>query len=172
MYATHIMASRRQRRIRKRQRHRDLRPHPPKSRKASPVVHHAWPADQVERLTYTRKQAAEALGVSLSTIDRRVVPVLDTFLNEWGMRLIPVPELRRYVRERTELARAALTPRRHPGRPRKLTPEIVARIREEHDRGKSLGHIARGLNSDGIKTAQGGRQWWPSTVRSVLLGRR
>jgi len=33
---------------------------------------------RVERLAYTRKQAAEVLGVSVSTIDRRVVPPIDT----------------------------------------------------------------------------------------------
>jgi hypothetical protein len=35
-------------------------------------------ADRVERLAYTRKQAAEALRVSLATLDRRVVPVIAT----------------------------------------------------------------------------------------------
>jgi hypothetical protein len=31
-----------------------------------------------------------------------------------------------------------------------------------------LGQIARRLNEDGTATAQGGRNWWPSTVRDVL----
>jgi len=35
--------------------------------------------------------------------------------------------------------------------------------------GVSLGEIARRLNRDDIPTAQGGRQWWPSTVRAVLI---
>ena len=34
--------------------------------------------DRVERLAYTRQQAAEALGISLATLDRRVVPVIET----------------------------------------------------------------------------------------------
>jgi len=29
--------------------------------------------------------------------------------------------------------------------------------------------IARGLDSDGVKTSQGGRRWWASTVRAVLI---
>jgi hypothetical protein len=131
----------------------------------SPGAVVARPAERVLRLTYTRRQAAEALGVSLSTIDRRVVPVLRTFLNDWGMRLIPVDELERYVAEHT---RAARWPRRRGGRPRTLRPDVVARIRERHARGRSLAEIARELNADGVPTAQGGRQWWPSTVRSVL----
>jgi hypothetical protein len=32
----------------------------------------------------------------------------------------------------------------------------------------SLAAIAAALNADGVATAQGGRQWWPSTVRAVL----
>jgi len=34
----------------------------------------------------------------------------------------------------------------------------LARIRAEHSEGKSLGEIARGLNSDGVKTSQGSRR--------------
>jgi hypothetical protein len=37
-------------------------------------------------LVYTRRQAAEALGVSLATLDRRVVPVIETVKTEWGAR--------------------------------------------------------------------------------------
>jgi hypothetical protein len=128
----------------------------------------ARPAERVVRLTYTRRQAAEALGVSLSTIDRRVVPVLRTFLNDWGMRLIPVDELERYVAEHTQAAREELRPRRRGGRPRTVRPDVVARIREEHAWGRSLAAIARGLNADAVPTAQGGRLWWPSTVCSLL----
>src|SRR5437773_1432374 len=61
-------------------------------------------ADRVERLAYTRKQAAEALGVSLATLDRRVVPAIATVVTEWGGRLIPVGELERYLAERRQEA--------------------------------------------------------------------
>lgn len=33
----------------------------------------------------------------------------------------------------------------------------------------SLAEIARTLTAEGIFTAHGGRQWWPSTVRAVLV---
>lgn len=56
------------------------------------------------------------------------------------------------------------------GRPVSLAADVRARIVSERDSGKSLAAIAAALNADGIATAQGGRQWWPSTVRSALLG--
>jgi hypothetical protein len=96
------------------------------------------------------------------------VPVLRTLLNDCGMRLIPVDELERYIAEHTRTARELPRPRRRGGRPRTVRPDVVARIREQHAAGRSLAAIARGLNADPVPTAQGGRQWWPSTVRSLL----
>jgi hypothetical protein len=125
-------------------------------------------ADDVERLAYTREQAAEALGISLATLDRRVVPVIATVETEWGRRLIPVSELERYLAERTSQARAERRPTKRAGRKASVPPELVARIRSDRASGRSLGQIARELNAEGVRTAQGGRQWWPSTVRSVL----
>jgi hypothetical protein len=126
-------------------------------------------ADDVERLAYTREQAAEALGISLATLDRRVVPVIATVETEWSRRLIPVSELERYLAERTSQPRAARRSAKRAGRKASIPPELVARIRSGHASGRSLGQIARELNAEGVRTAQGGRQWWPSTVRSVLV---
>ena len=124
---------------------------------------------RVKRLACTRKQAAEALGMSLATLDRRVVPVIETVKTEWGARLIPVDELERYVAERRQEARATRRRPARPGRKPGLEPEVVARIRSEYASGRALGEIARQLNADGVRTSQGGRQWWPSTVRTVLV---
>src|SRR5712692_3235931 len=120
------------------------------------------PAAPVEPLAYTREQAAQAIGVSLATLDRRVVPVISTVKTEWGARLIPVGELERYLAERREEPQAR--PRRpaRSGRKPALPPEVVTRVRREHARGTSLAEIARRLNHDKILTGQGGRQWWPS----------
>jgi hypothetical protein len=126
-------------------------------------------AKDVERLAYTRQQAAEALGISLATLDRRVVPVIATVETEWGRRLIPVSELERYLAERTRQPRAERRPARRAGRKTSVPSELVTRIRSEHASGRSLGQIARELNAEGVRTSQGGRQWWPSTVRSVLV---
>ena len=124
--------------------------------------------DKVDRLAYSRKQAAEALGVSISTIDRRLVPAVNTIKTPWGQRLIPVAELERFLREHFEPARAR-APRRPAGRPPTLPSSVVDRIRVEVSRGRSFGEIARELTSEGVATGHGGRRWWPSTVRSVLL---
>jgi hypothetical protein len=131
-------------------------------------AHELREAAEVERLVYTRRQAAEALGVSVSTIDRRVVPLIDTVKTPWGQRLIPVTELDRFLWEHLEFGSPRSASRR-AGRPPVLPGAVVERVRLEYARGSSLAEIARGLSSDGVATAHGGRKWWPSTVRSVLI---
>lgn len=122
----------------------------------------------VDRLVYSREQAAHVLGISLATLDRRVVPTIATVKTEWGARLIPVDELKHYLAERIEEPRAPRRRAVRSGRKSTLPPEVVDRIRHEHAHGASLAGIARGLNYDRIPTGQGGRRWWPSTVRAVL----
>jgi hypothetical protein len=124
-------------------------------------------ATRVERLAYTRTQAAEALGISRSTFNRRVLPLIETLEMPWGASLIPVDELRRLLAEKRRPARTQ-SHSAAPGRPASLGPEVAARIRSERAAGKSLAAIARELNATGTPTAHGGVQWWPSTVRAVL----
>src|SRR4051812_783553 len=88
---------------------RQRRPATPTTPRLSVRDLHA--AEHVERLAYTRRQAAEALGISVATLDRRVVPVIETVKTEWGSRLIPVDELRRYLDERRQQARPGRGPR-------------------------------------------------------------
>jgi hypothetical protein len=155
VYAVRISRSRQRRRAAKERRH-----------KAPQAI--VREATHVERLAYTRTQAAEALGISRSTFDRRVLPYIETVEMPWGARLIPADELGRLVAERRQPPREARRTSRPPGRPIALTPELVQRIRADHASGKSLAQIARDLNASGAPTAHGGRQWWPSTVRTVL----
>lgn len=157
------MASHRQRR-----RHEKVQRHTPKPVRIS-TLDDVEPAGRVERLVYSRQQAAEALGVSLATLDRYVIPAIATIKTEWGTRLIPKGGLDRYVAEHTEEPRSPGRRRSPSGRRSTLPPEVVARIRRERAEGRSLAAIADRLNRDGIPTGQGGRQWWPSTVRSVLV---
>ena len=124
--------------------------------------------EYVERLAYTRSQAAEALGVSRSTFIRQVLPYVETIETPWGRRLIPVDALKRLLAERRRAARSPID-RASPGRPPGVPPEMVERIRADHAAGKSLRRIAAELNADGTPTAHGGRQWWPSTVRAVIV---
>lgn len=153
---------------RKRRRERKLR-----QRHIQPKRYRAPPSElqeveEPERLTYSRKQAAEALGVSISTIDRGVVPSVSTVKTPWGQRLIPAAELERFLHEHLEPQREP-GEHGHAGRPPTLPRPIVERIRLEYARGHSLAEIARALNHDRVATAHGGRQWWPSTVRAVLV---
>ena len=87
----------------------------------------------------------------------------------WGARLIPADELERVAAERRRPARRQATPPARQGRRATVPANVVERMRAEHDAGMSLGEIARELTADTVPTAHGGRQWWPSTVRAVLL---
>jgi DNA invertase Pin-like site-specific DNA recombinase len=76
---------------------------------------------------------------------------------------------RRSISERT---RAALALKRAQGvrlgRPPQMSQHAIERIRRERAAGRSLAAIADGLNADRIPTAQGGRRWYPGTVRYTL----
>ena len=130
------------------------------------VVHEAT---RVERLAYTRTQAAKALGVSRSTFERRVLPFVETVEMPWGTTLIPVDELDRLVKERRRPARAQAQPAGTPGRRPAVPPELVGRIRADRAAGNSLRRIAEDLNTIATPTAHGGVQCWPSTVGALLL---
>jgi hypothetical protein len=125
-------------------------------------------ATRVERLAYTRTQAADALGISYSTFNRRVLPYMETVEMPWGTRLIPADELERLVAERRRPPRERKRSPAPPGRPAAVPSEIVERIRAKRAAGKSLAQIARELNASGTPTAHGGVQWWASSVRAVL----
>lgn len=151
----------------RRQRRRNDKEHRHSPRSPTPPAPDVQLAERVERLAYTRQQAAKAIGVSLATLDRRIVPAIASVQTEWGARLIPVAELERYLVERKQAARVRRVT--GPGRKPGIPPEVVSRIRRRHVQGESLGEIARQLNTEHVSTAQGGRQWWPSTVRAVLV---
>jgi DNA invertase Pin-like site-specific DNA recombinase len=55
------------------------------------------------------------------------------------------------------------------GRPRQLPDRVRRRIKRRRDAGLTLQGIADELNRDGTPTAQGGKRWYPSTVRAVLV---
>jgi len=156
------MSRRHRRKVEKAKRHA---PSVPRSSE-SPVGHVRY-ATEVERLAYTRTQAAEALGVSRTTFSRRVLPLIETIDMPWGPQLVPVDELERFVAEHRRPARGR-PQKPPPGRPTILPDELVRHIKAEHAAGKSLRQIARDLNSTGTPTAHGGERWWPSTVRSVV----
>jgi DNA invertase Pin-like site-specific DNA recombinase len=53
------------------------------------------------------------------------------------------------------------------GRPATLPTRVVRRIQRERAKGKTFAAIADRLNADRVPTAQGGRLWYPATVRHV-----
>ena len=59
------------------------------------------PAASVPRLALTRAEAAEALGVGLTTFKTRIAPELRV-VREGKVRLYPVSELERWLTERAE----------------------------------------------------------------------
>jgi DNA invertase Pin-like site-specific DNA recombinase len=77
---------------------------------------------------------------------------------------------RRLIGQRT---RQALAAKRAAGvrlgRPQSLPADVRARIVSARQAGRSFAAIAGELNADHVQTAQGGKQWWPSTVRSAAL---
>jgi hypothetical protein len=126
-------------------------------------------AREVERLAYTRTQAAQALGVSRSTFTQRVLPYVETVETPWGTKLIPGDELERLLAEWRRAAWPRCEPQR-TGRPPAVPPDVLQRIRDWRDAGLSLRQIADRLSADGTPTAHGGARWWASTVRFVLGG--
>ena len=139
----------------------------PRHNGAAPAVRRT---QRVERLAYTRTQAAAALGMTPATFARRVLPLIETVEMPWGKQLVPVDELERLLAERRRPARARGTTD-SCGPPADAARRRRQAHRRGYDAGKSLGQIARDLNADGVPTAHGGAQWWPSTVRVVLRGR-
>ena len=77
---------------------------------------------------------------------------------------------RRLIAQRT---REALAVKRASGvrlgRPPTLPQAVVRRIQRQRARGDSFRKIAADLNDTQVPTAQGGREWYPATVRHVLL---
>jgi DNA invertase Pin-like site-specific DNA recombinase len=77
---------------------------------------------------------------------------------------------RRLIGERTK---AALAVRRSQGvklgRPRSLPDHVVTRITDSRQSGLTWSAIASELNAEDVATAQGGKCWYPATVRQVAL---
>jgi DNA invertase Pin-like site-specific DNA recombinase len=100
------------------------------------------------------------LGLDLSTPQGELVANVIASVAQWE---------RRIVGQRT---REALAVRKRQGvaigRPPTLPASVVKRITRQRRAGKTYAAIADALNRDRVTTAQGGREWYPATVRAVL----
>jgi DNA invertase Pin-like site-specific DNA recombinase len=102
------------------------------------------------------------LGVDTTTPSGEMVASVILSMSQYERRLIS---------DRTRVALAAKKAAGVKiGRPRSLPDDVRARIVRErtHER-MSLAEIARRLTAEGVPTAQGGRRWYPSTVRNIVV---
>lgn len=100
------------------------------------------------------------IGVDTSTPNGKLVANIIMAMAEWERELIS---------ERTRDALAAVKARgTQVGRRSNVSDDTRALIRTLHAGGKGYGAIARLLNEAGVATAQGGKQWYPATVKTVL----
>ena len=100
------------------------------------------------------------LGVDTSTIMGAAMAQMVSVFSELE---------RKRIGERTK---EALEVRRSQGvklgRPASIPPRLAKRIRAMRSRGMSLQEIADRLNDDGVPTPRSGREWRPTSLRSVL----
>ena len=104
------------------------------------------------------------LGVDLSTPAGEFLASVMASAAQWERRIIG---------DRTK---AALAVRREQGvtlgRPPLPKDALGRRVASMRRRGKTLQQIADKLNSEGVPTLRGGREWRPSSVRAVLSRKR
>ncbi len=77
------------------------------------------------------------------------------------------------IAERTKAALAVKKAQRAKlGRPVTVPKDVRRRIWRMKARGLGWTAIAQKLNGDGVATAQGGKRWYPSTVRAMFTNRQ
>lgn len=99
------------------------------------------------------------IGVDTSTVNGELVANIIMALAQWERRIIG---------QRTKDALGTVRRRGTKlGRPTVVTPTAVAVIQAMRSAGASYRQVARTLNDQRLPTAQGGRQWYASTVRAI-----
>ena len=99
------------------------------------------------------------IGVDTSTVNGELVASIIMALAQWERRIIG---------QRTRDALGAAKGRGAKlGRPTTVTRDALAIIAAMRGSGASLRKVADALNAAGVPTAQGGRQWYPATVRKI-----
>ena len=102
------------------------------------------------------------IGVDTSTINGELIANIIMALAQWERRIIG---------QRTMLALEQVKARGTKlGRPTTVTRDAIAIILAMRRGGSSLRAVAAALNHAGVPTAQGGREWYASTVRAIEIG--
>lgn len=102
------------------------------------------------------------IGIDTSTINGELIANIIMALAQWERRIIG---------QRTALALHQVKARGvRLGRPTTVTRDAVAIIAAMRGAGSSLRAVAAALNDAGVPTAQGGREWYASTVRAIENG--
>jgi DNA invertase Pin-like site-specific DNA recombinase len=105
------------------------------------------------------------VGIDTSTANGKLVANMLMSVAEWESERI------------AERTRDALAVKRSQGvklggaRRPSTAVAVRRRIARHRRNGLSYGAIAARLNADRVPTTQGGAQWWPMTVRTVLLAK-
>jgi DNA invertase Pin-like site-specific DNA recombinase len=102
------------------------------------------------------------LGVDTSTPNGEMVASIMASFAQFERRLIGARTTEALAVKRARGERL--------GRARTMPDELVRRIKRMRSRGQTFQSIATTLNDEGVPTAQGGAQWYPATVRKVVLG--
>lgn len=104
------------------------------------------------------------IGIDTSTINGELIANIIMALAQWERRIIG---------QRTALALGQVRARGVKlGRPTVVSREAVAVIRAMRGDGASYRRVAAALNAGAVPTAQGGREWYASTVRAIEQGPR
>jgi DNA invertase Pin-like site-specific DNA recombinase len=113
--------------------------------------------------------SAQKQGWALVALDCALEPTRPAGAETANVLAILAPLERGLISKRTKEALAAKRAQGvRLGRPPTISPYVIERIKRERKAGKSLAQIANGLNTDRIPTAQGGRRWYPTTIRYTL----
>ena len=96
-------------------------------------------------------------------VDRSIMPAIGGFAQLE----------RRLIGERTRAVLAVTKAQgTRLGRESLLPPDLEARVVAEPNQGKGWSSVARTLNVEGVPTTYGGRHWYASTVRGIVLRAR
>lgn len=112
---------------------------------------------------------AEKAGWTLSAADGSVDMSTPNGRALVGMNAVFSQLERDLIAQRTEAAMEVLKAQgRRLGRPTALPNEVRQRIATERQSGRTLTAIAKDLTAENVPTAQGGKRWYPSTVKAVM----